>query len=1003
MTFLNWIMLAGLGAVAIPILIHLLNRSRARVVDWGAMRFLEASLASRSRRILIEEIVLMVLRCLIMALAALAVARPFLPTRPTIMVVLFIPAVVAAAICAALAAAMWGAKRARRYLLLATVVLLAVPILAGGLEHAYQSSRWSFGAGEKDVAIVIDGSLSMTINDDGNTNFDRAVSEARSVVAGCSPADGIGLVLAGASPRAVLSSPTSNRKDIATVLADLQPVGGSMRVVQALQMASQSLIDGANPAKKIILITDGQHVGWDVRSEARWKFLAAALRQHPTLPQLIVRTLRPPEKFTNAAVTDVTLGRKVVGTDREVSVDVKVAATGTEPVLARIVKLAIDGEQAGSDQVSEVLPNAAETVHFKYRFDRPGRHIVTATLDGEDDLPGDDTAERVVDVLSELPVLILDGTPSSRPLAGAGEFIDIALAPPEPGDERPGRKADEYATSLVLTKVVAAPDIASVGDLDKYAVVILADVPLLPKAFADRLAAFVQAGGGLLIAPGPAAQPKFYDAWADGAGRPVVPGKLVKLRTAAEKPVRLALNTFSHPALATVADEGRSDARSAMLSSHWQIGVPEADRSVAVGGNLDTGEPVLVERRLGAGCVVLTATALHPRTTNLPALKCFVPLVHELTYYLARSALVECNVESGTDVTIELGGRTGRGGPTGTGLKGEYFADTSFRKLKVTRVDRRVEFNWAAKSPHPSVPADSFAVRWTGKLDPPRTGTYTFHTTNDDGVRLWVAGKQIINDWASHPTEQRKGQLKLTAGKKVDLKLEYFDSSSEALVKLEWSGPGVRRGSIPTGRLYNNAAVPETHLAKGDKVEVLTPSGAKRQAVVAGVGETVRIGFTETHQPGLYRLVLPQGLAGQHASMSPDGKGVPFTVVDSGDESAMALVTEADLQTAREHLLAAIPDADPGKTLARVESTNELTAAVTGGIPGRELWQFIAIVLVGALLAEVGLTRWIAMQRRTHSLRTVRFGSDAVNVQAFRKRARDMLETQEPELQDAGK
>ncbi|MBE3123447.1 MAG: BatA domain-containing protein, partial [Planctomycetes bacterium] len=84
MIFRNLIMLAGLAAVAIPILIHLLNRQRATLVDWGAMRFLMESLTSRSRRILIEEIILMALRCLVVALLVLAMARPFLPSRTTI-------------------------------------------------------------------------------------------------------------------------------------------------------------------------------------------------------------------------------------------------------------------------------------------------------------------------------------------------------------------------------------------------------------------------------------------------------------------------------------------------------------------------------------------------------------------------------------------------------------------------------------------------------------------------------------------------------------------------------------------------------------------------------------------------------------------------------------------------------------------------------------------------------------------------------------------------------
>ena len=64
MTFLNPLMLTGLVVVAVPLLIHLLNRRKARTVDWGAMQFLAASLARRNKKIIIEELILMALRCL---------------------------------------------------------------------------------------------------------------------------------------------------------------------------------------------------------------------------------------------------------------------------------------------------------------------------------------------------------------------------------------------------------------------------------------------------------------------------------------------------------------------------------------------------------------------------------------------------------------------------------------------------------------------------------------------------------------------------------------------------------------------------------------------------------------------------------------------------------------------------------------------------------------------------------------------------------------------------
>jgi len=1007
MTFLNWIMLSGLAAVAVPILIHLLNRSKARVVDWGAMRFLEASLASRSRRILIEEIILLVLRCLVIALAVFAVARPFLPSRPTLLVVLFIPALLAGAVFAALAAAMWADRRLRRIFLIATVLCLLLPVASGAIEQAFQSSRWSFGGGEKDVAIVVDGSMSMTLATEGKTNFSRAMDEARAAVSSCGPADGVSLIVAGPAPRAILGSPTSNRKDIETALKNLEAVGGSMRAVAALQMASQSLTSGANPAKKIVLITDAQNVGWDVRTEARWKLLASSLTRHPTPPQIIVRTLGLPTRFANAAVSAITFDRKVVGTDRDVSVQVKVEGTGTEPIRARTIKLFIDGQETASEEIGEILPNAAETVHFKHRFDSPGRHIVSARLAGSDDLAGDDTANRVVNVLSVLKVLILDGQPSTRPLAGAADFIDIALSPPAEGglsDPLAPKNAprDEYAGGLLATKIVPAPDIASVASLDGYAVVVLADVPLLPKAFAQKLAQFVRDGGGLLIAPGPAAQPKFYNAWADRTGQGVCPAKFVRQRGNSDKPTRLSVNTFSHQALGKTADEDESDARQATFDAYWLLEPPESDPGVAVGGSFDTAEPFLVERKLGKGYVLLTAGAMHPRQTNLPALKCFVPLIHELTYYLASPTVVDCNVESGSDLTMELRPVEGPVVKGGTGLKGEYFRDVNFNSPALVRVDRRVDFHWGDKAPHPTLKADGFSVRWTGKLDPPKSGDYTFHVLSDDGAKLWIDGKRIVSNSGTGKKE-RQGKVKLTAGRKVDLRLEYFDSAGEATMKLSWSGAVGKKKTVPTRRLYNDAVVPTRKLATGDKLEVLSPSGDRLTATVTRARNPLRVSFSQTHQPGLYRLVLPQGTAGEYAALSPDAQGVPFVVLSSGNESTLATVTDADLQTAREYLLASLPDAEPDKTLVRVEATNELAAAVAGGIPGKELWQLLAIVLLGALVAEIALTRWIAQQRRAHAIRPVAFGGEESNLESFRDRAKAMLVDNVRETQEAGR
>src|SRR5438445_1675608 len=83
MSFLNPILLGGLFAISIPIIIHLLNRRKFQKVVWAAMRFLKISVEQNQRRMKIEDLILLVLRCLLVALLALALARPAILSNTT--------------------------------------------------------------------------------------------------------------------------------------------------------------------------------------------------------------------------------------------------------------------------------------------------------------------------------------------------------------------------------------------------------------------------------------------------------------------------------------------------------------------------------------------------------------------------------------------------------------------------------------------------------------------------------------------------------------------------------------------------------------------------------------------------------------------------------------------------------------------------------------------------------------------------------------------------------
>ncbi len=97
------------------------------------------------------------------------------------------------------------------------------------------------------------------------------------------------------------------------------------------------------------------------------------------------------------------------------------------------------------------------------------------------------------------------------------------------------------------------------------------------------------------------------------------------------------------------------------------------------------------------------------------------------------------------------------------------------------------------------------SIRWTGQVLAPLSGEYRCATVSDDGVRLWVDGKQLVDNWTGHGAVEDAGTVKLEAGKRYDLKLEWFQGGGGAQIQLLWTPPGKERGIIPTSALFTTA------------------------------------------------------------------------------------------------------------------------------------------------------------------------------------------------------
>jgi hypothetical protein len=205
--------------------------------------------------------------------------------------------------------------------------------------------------------------------------------------------------------------------------------------------------------------------------------------------------------------------------------------------------------------------------------------------------------------------------------------------------------------------------------------------------------------------------------------------------------------------------------------------------------------------------------------------------------YVIRLAAFDGQVTSSDDLTVTVAAPAG----SGTGLLAQYFNDAGsgvyFTALVLTRTDPTIDFDWASGAPDPVVQTDNFSVRWSGQVLAPVTGTYTFTTTSDDGVRLYVNGQLLIDNWTDHGVVQNSGTIALAANQRYDVRMDYYDHGQLATARLSWAYPGQTIQIVPQWLLYPAPPVnqPPTVDAGADKTITL-PSGVTLSGVARDDG-----------------------------------------------------------------------------------------------------------------------------------------------------------------------
>lgn len=330
-----------------------------------------------------------------------------------------------------------------------------------------------------------------------------------------------------------------------------------------------------------------------------------------------------------------------------------------------------------------------------------------------------------------------------------------------------------------------------------------------------------------------------------------------------------------------VANIGQVSELSLYLTVNPSSGVAQAQYSIAGGNPINAGDPVTLTGP--------TLTALQSSSQSL-AVGLISTSFNSNPDFSATWDYIKINTSNGTTPTNPT--TTGNG----AGLNATYYNNIDFTNSTLTRVDPEIDFSWGQGSPSTSIDANTFSVIWEGYVEAPTSGTYTFYTTTDDGVRLYVNNNKIIDQWKDMSPKEFSATVNMNAGQKVPIKMEYYEKSGGAVAKLSWKGPNVSKQIIPSSqlstasanRLFSSVSLlgPNSQTIDGTEIITFTNTSNTQSIKI----EDIKISGVDMFQYNTY-VVLPTVLKPNEIfeveisyTGSGSQKGV-LTILHSGNDS----------------------------------------------------------------------------------------------------------------------
>ncbi|MEM1069731.1 MAG: BatA domain-containing protein [Planctomycetota bacterium] len=616
-----WLFLGGIALLTVPILIHLLNKRKFKTVDWAAIEFLLEADKMNRRRIRLENLLLLLLRCMAILLIALLLARPFRPTT-----------------------------------------------FAGG---ALQSVRF-------ERVVVLDDSLSMLAVENNRSSFDVAKQTIQDLIASFQTSDSdesFSLVRLSQPDQPAIRGVKLNEEtvgELAEQIAALQPSDVPVRLETALLEIEKLLrIEPEYVNRVVYIVSDLRKRDWDLTSGNQPSADASAAEVTPpsenggdtgsggvraTLERIanksvgsFVVDVADNQQSGNIVLASIVPKDKVLIAGVQSPFEVTVANNSSTEVRDLQLSFAAGDSLPLTDRIDRIAANSTHTVPFSFTFAKPESAsedsavvqpdpvpirvtLATENPANRDQLQADNTQYFAARVERGIRTLLVDGDPSANYGQSEAFSLSRALAPP-----------GELLSGVSLNTVTDA-EFESVK-LDDYHVVYLCNLYRLSDQRRVSLEKWVELGGSLVVFAGDQVDEHIYNETLYRDGQGLLPGRLVSVRGDETEAtwVNFLVSVTGHPALNVFAGENNPFASWVKVFRWWHVEPDEeqianGDVLVSARFNDQDDSPAVLEKQFGQGRVVFVATPADRDWSNWPLDPSFLIFSQELTRYVVKNA-----------------------------------------------------------------------------------------------------------------------------------------------------------------------------------------------------------------------------------------------------------------------------------------------------------------------------------------------------------------------------